>query len=347
MLQKNNLLKLSILIPVFNEIRYLETLTKKLKESFKTENVEYIFIDDGSTDGSKEWLKSYVDKLPKEKNILISFTNNEGKGKALHAGLKICKGDYILFQDSDLELDTDDSYAMYKIIKNDTNINCVFGSRFLSGKLKRNRNFVNKIIGKINSWIFNILFFQSISDLHCGLKIISKKVKNSIVLTIVDFGFEIDIATQIVKNNFDIFEYGISYFARTFAEGKKITWVDGLKSYFYLFKTRFIDNDISTQFSILFSMIYMIYVGSHFGMGSGKILMIVFTAITGLFIGLHKKIGISSIIYLFCYFGSLFSKGNGKIYTFLLSFLIGIYLSKKISTIVKQKTNNKFINFFV
>ena len=141
MLQKNNLLKLSILIPVFNEIRYLETLTKKLKESFKTENVEYIFIDDGSTDGSKEWLKSYVDKLPKENNKLISFTNNEGKGKALHAGLKICKGDYILFQDSDLELDTDDSYAMYKIIKNDTNINCVFGSRFLSGKLKRNRKF--------------------------------------------------------------------------------------------------------------------------------------------------------------------------------------------------------------
>ena len=155
------------------------------------------------------------------------------------------------------------------------------------------------------------------------------------------------MATQIVKNNFDIFEYGISYFARTFAEGKKITWIDGLKSYFYLFKTRFIDNDISTQLSILFSVIYMIYVGSHFGMGSGKILMIVFIAITGLFIGLHRKIGISSIIYLFCYFGSLFSKGNGKIYTFLLSFLIGIYLSKKISTIVKQKTNNKFINFFV
>ena len=347
MLQKNNLLKLSILVPVFNEIRYLETLTKKLKESFKTENVEYIFINDGSTDGSKEWLKRYVDKLPKENNILISFSKNKGKGKALHAGLKICKGDYILFQDSDLELDTNDSYSMYKIIKNDNNIDCVFGSRYLSGKLKRNKNFINELVGKINSLIFNLLFFQSISDLHCGLKIISKKVKNSIDLTIVDFGFEIDVATQIAKNKYDIFEYGISYFARTVAEGKKITWIDGLKSYFYLFKTRFIDNDISTQFSILFSVLYMIYIGSHFGMGSGKILMIFFTAITGLFIGLHRKIGISSIVYLFCYIGSLFSKGNGKIYTVLLGFIIGIYLSKKISKIINQKTNNKFINFFV
>ena len=82
-------------------------------------------------------------------------------------------------------------------------------------------------------------------------------------------------------------------------QGKKITWLDGIKSYFYLFKTRFIDNDISTQLSILLTLVYMSYIGSHFGMGIGKTFFIILTGIIGLFIGLHRKIASSSIIYLF------------------------------------------------
>ena len=95
------------------------------------------------------------------------------------------------------------------------------------------------------------------------------------------------------------------------------------------------------------TLVYMSYIGSHFGMGIGKILFIILTAIIGLFIGLHRKIASSSIIYLFCFIGSLFSKGNGKIYTVLLGFIIGIYLSKKISNLITKTTKNKFINFFV
>ena len=340
-------MKLSILIPVFDEIKYLDLFTRQLKKSFETENVEYIFVDDGSTDGSTEWLKKYIEKESKDINKLIHLNNNQGKGKALHEGLKICKGDYILFQDSDLELNTDDSYEMYKIIKQDPSIKCVFGSRYLSGKLKKNNNFVNEFIGRLNSLIYNVLFYQSIRDVHCGAKIISKEVKDCINLTIKDFGFEIDLATQIAKNNFAIFEYGISYIARSAEQGKKITWLDGIKSYFYLFKTRFIDNDISTQLSILMTLVYMSYIGSHFGMGIGKILFIILTAIIGLFIGLHRKIASSSIIYLFCFIGSLFSKGNGKIYAVLLGFIVGIYISKKISDLITKTTKNKFINFFV
>ena len=340
-------MKLSILVTVYNEIRYIKLLTEKLIDCFKNEDVEYIFINDGSTDGSKEWLENFSKNNSDYQIKFININTNKGKGMALREGLKHSIGDYILFQDSDLELDPQDSYEMYKIIKNDSKIQCLFGTRYLSGKLKRNRNFINEIVGRLNSIIFNFLFHQSVSDVHCGTKIISKQIKDKINLTINDFGFEIDLATQIVKNNFDVFEYGISYFARTVDEGKKITWIDGLKSHYYLFKTRFVDNSISTQFSIFFSVLYMIYIGSFFGLGTGKILMIILTIIIGLFIGLHRKIASSSIIYIMCFIGSLFSKGNGKIYTVLIAFIIGIYLSKKFSEVIQKNTKNKFINFFV
>ena len=336
---------ISIIIPIFNEIHYLETFVTNLKDSFKNEEVEYIFVNDGSTDGSKEWIDHYIKQQDQQKNIFIDIKNNSGKGNAIHQGLNLSKGDYILFQDSDLELDSKDSLEMYKIIKNDNNIQCIFGSRYLSGKLKRNNNFINEFIGRINSLIFNILFFQSISDVHCGTKIITKNLKNKINLKIKDFGFEIDLATQIAKNNIDIFEYGISYFARSVKEGKKITWIDGIKSYYYLFKTRFIDNDLSTSLSIFFSFFYMVFIGSYFGMGIGKTLMIIFSGIIGLFIGIHRKLISSSMIFIFIFLGSLFSKGNGKIYTVILGFVIGLYISKKISKFFSKKYKNRFIKF--
>ena len=96
-------------------------------------------------------------------------------------------------------------------------------------------------------------------------------------ISVNDFGLEIDLASQIIKNNYFIYEVGVSYFSRTVNAGKKITWVDGLKSYYYLFKARFLDNTISTLFSLIISPIYMIYVGSYFGQGLGNTLfMIVF-----------------------------------------------------------------------
>lgn len=340
-------MKLSIIVPVFNEINYIKEFTDKIKNTFINENVEYIFINDGSNDGSEKWLENYIKKQPDENNKFVNLTKNTGKGNALHEGLKICTGDHVLFQDSDLELDTIDSLEMYQIIKKDKTIKCVFGSRYLAGKLKRNKNYFNEFVGKINSLIFNALFFQSISDVHCGAKIISREVVKKINLTIKDFGFEIDLATQIAKNNFDIFEYGISYFARSVEEGKKITWIDGLKTYYYLFKTRFVDNDTSTQFSILFSVAYMMYIGSHFSMGTGILLMLLFTCIIGLFIGLKRKMASSSLIYLFCFIGSLFSKGNGKIYTVVLGFVFGLYISKKVSYLIGKTTTNRFIRFFV
>ncbi len=344
-------MKLSIIIPVYNEINYLDEFTKNLLGSFKSENVEFIFINDGSNDGSSEWLSKYIDENKLNKNninyMLINSSKNYGKGSALQKGLKIATGDYILFQDSDMELDTTDSKEMYELIKKNPDMKVIFGSRFSSGKLRANYNFIHGIVARINSIIFNVLFFQSITDLHCGTKIISKEVLEKIKLTINDFGIEIDIASQIAKNNYRIYEYGISYFSRTKQQGKKITWLDGILSYFYLFKTRFIDNDISIILSIIYTISYMIFVGSYFGMGIGKGMVIIFFIIVGCFLGLYNKLFSSSLVFLSIYFGSLFSKGNGKIYTVLIGFILGIVIAKNLSRKINLITNNRFIKFFV
>ena len=348
MLQRNNVVaQLSIIVPVYNEIKYLPSFTKNLLNSFEEESVEYILVNDGSDDGSKEWLINFSKQTLKNKIILVNLDKNQGKGAALHAGIKVSRGNYVLFQDADLELDPSDSLEMFNIVKKDNSINCLFGSRYLSGKLKKNNNYLNEFIGKFNSFIFNLLFSQSLSVLHCGAKIISRDILDNLNLSIKDFGFEIDIASQIARKNYDIYEYGISYFARSKEEGKKITWIDGLKSYFYLFKTRFLQNDTSTIISLVYSTSYMIYIGSHFGMGMGKDLIIILFILIGLLIGLHRKILNSSIIFFFCYFGSLFSQGNGKIYTVLTGFLIGLYFSKLLSDFNKKQKNNKLISFFL
>ena len=344
-------MELSIIIPVFNEIGFLEKFANKLTHAFNNQNVEIIFVNDGSNDGSAEWLEKYVAKANILQNefsyILINLPKNMGKGFAIRKGIEASSGDYLLFQDADLELDPVDSFEMFELIKKNYEMKVIFGSRFLSGKLRSNKNFINELFVKLNSLIFNILFHQSISDLHCGTKIIYKKSLENIKLTINDFGFEIDFATQVAKNNINIYEYGVSYFSRSQLEGKKITWLDGLLSYYYLFKTRFIDNDISIFLSIIYSAFYMAIIGLYFGSGIGKVMITTICLLIGIHIGLYKKLCTSSLVFIFIYLGSIFSKGNGKTYTVLIGFIFGIYFSRIISKKINEITDNRIIRFFV
>ena len=326
--QENNI-KLSVGIPVYNEAPYLASLFKDLIKYFDTNDTEIIIVDDGSNDGSTEIINDF--KLNKNYNFdykTIRLDINSGKGKALRIAIKNSCGEYVLLQDADLELDMKDSLEMYQMIQSNDEIKCIFGSRYLSGKLKKNNYFFNNLVGKINSLIFNIFFSQSLSDVHCGLKILRGSVVKKLNLTVNDFGIEIDLASQIVRNNFFIYEFGVSYYFRTKAQGKKISWIDGIKSFYYLIKVRFYDNNISTNLSILYSSIYMAYVGSHFGMGLGNLLFIICFFILGTIIGIKFKILTSTVIFISIYIGSFFGTGNGTSLSVLIFFIIGIFLAR-------------------
>ena len=335
---------LSVVIPVFNEANFLSKLFEQIETYFNKENIEIIVVDDGSTDGSS----NILNKLKKKNHYkflfkLIKLDTNSGKGKAIQTGIKNSQGEYILLQDADLELDIKDAKEMFDMIKKNKDIKCIFGSRYLSGKLKKNNYFFNNLVGKINSLIFNIFFSQSLSDVHCGLKILHRSVIEKIKLSVNDFGIEIDLASQIVRNNFFIYEFGVSYFFRSKTQGKKITWVDGLKSFYYLLKVRFFDNSYSTNISILYSTIYMAYVGSYFGMGLGNTLFIIFSAIIGSILGIHFKVLSSTIIFLFIYIGSLFGQGNGTTLSVILFFFAGLFFAKKLK---KYFFKSSFKNYF-
>ena len=335
---------LSIVIPVFNEINFLYKLFDQIKLYFNSENIEIIVVDDGSTDGSSNLLKEIKDKKNYKFTFkLIKLDINSGKGKAIQTGIKNSVGEYLLLQDADLELDTKDAKEMYDMITNNKDIKCIFGSRYLSGKLKKNNYFFNSLIGKMNSLIFNIFFSQSLSDVHCGLKILHRSVIEKIKLSVNDFGIEIDLASQIVRNNFFIYEFGVSYFFRSKAQGKKITWVDGLKSFYYLIKVRFFDNSASTNLSIIYSSIYMAFVGSHFGMGLGNTLFIIIFFILGSILGIHFKILSSTIIFLFIFIGSLFGKGNGTTLAVIIFFLLGLFVARNSK---KYFSKSNFNNYF-
>ena len=342
---QENKFKLSIIIPIFNEENYIKRLFLDLKKYFNEKNIEVIVINDGSNDDSNKILEELRKDSYEFNYDLINLSKNYGKGYAVRQGAKKSKGNFILLQDADLELDLKDSREIYEIISKDVNIDCIFGSRYLSGKIKKHNNFINELFGKFNTFIFNLLFGQSLSDIHCGLKVFKRNVYNKINLSVNDFGLEIDLASQIIKNNYFIYEVGVSYFSRTIKEGKKITWIDGLKSYYYLFKARFLDNTTSTLISIIISPLYMTYVGSYFGMGLGTIFFMIIFFLTGMIIGLHTKILSSLSIFLFIYIGSLLGNGNGTSLSVLLFFSLGIYIIKKIRNIV-NKDYPRLVNLF-
>jgi len=341
---QENSINLSIVIPVFNEINFLNELFKQIKKFFNDKYTEIIVVDDGSTDGSSKLLA----ELKANNNYNFSFKIirldiNSGKGKAIQTGIKNSNGEYVLLQDADLELDCKDAKEMFEMITTNKDIKCIFGSRYISGKLKKNNYFFNNLVGKINSLIFNMFFSQSLSDVHCGLKILHRSVIEKIKLSINDFGIEIDLASQIVRNNFFIYEFGVSYFFRSKAQGKKITWIDGLKSFYYLIKVRFFDNSVSTNLSIIYSSIYMAFVGSHFGMGLGNTLLIIIFFILGSILGIHFKILSSTIIFLFIFLGSLFGKGNGTTLAVIVFFVLGLFIARKSKRFF---LNSMFSNYF-
>lgn len=220
-------MKLSVIIPVYNEKDTILAVIEKII-SLPIEK-EVIIVDDGSTDGTREILKeSRSDNLK-----IILKEKNEGKGSAIREGLKYATGDYIIFQDADMELEPADIILMLKTV-NDRN-KVIYGSRFLK---KQSVPLINLLANRLLTQLTNILFGCKITDMETCYKLCPRELLLSLDLKANRFEIEPEITCKILKRGYKIKEIPIKYHPRK--EGKKINWKDGVKAIFYLFKYRFI-----------------------------------------------------------------------------------------------------------
>ena len=225
--------KLSIIIPVFNERRTIKKILKKI-ESVQLDNIEkeIIIIDDYSTDGTIEILNKLNSKYK------IFFQNkNYGKGAAVRRGFKESKGDIVLIQDADLEYSPEDYKKLIApIIQSDAQV--VYGSRFSGGQARRVLFFWHFLGNKFLTGFSNMLTNLNLTDMEVCYKVFSREVINKISSKLISnrFGIEPEITALIAKNKFCIYEVGIAYNGRTYKEGKKINWKDGVVAIWYIIK---------------------------------------------------------------------------------------------------------------
>ncbi len=231
-------MKLSIVIPVYNEKDYIEKvieMVENVKLNYPVEK-EIVIVDDGSNDGTREILN----RLKEEKKYLkiVFQEKNMGKGAALRKGFETCSGDIIVIQDADLEYDPNDWNEMLRLILEDK-ADIVYGSRFY-GKPHRCLYFHHFLGNKLISFLINFLCDITLSDIEVCYKMFKREVLNSINLKQNDFGFEVEFTVKVAKQKrWRIYETAINYYGRTYKEGKKIKWKDGFKALWYILKYRF------------------------------------------------------------------------------------------------------------
>jgi glycosyltransferase involved in cell wall biosynthesis len=226
------LLKLSIVIPIYNERETLETLIAKVNAV--DYDKEILLIDDFSSDGTREVLKKYENK---ENFQVLYHDHNQGKGAALRTGFSNVNGDIIIIQDADLEYNPADYGTLIEPIL-DGRADVVYGSRFLGGP-HRVLFFWHSIGNMVLTTFSNMLTNINLTDMETGYKVFTKKVNDTLTFKCDRFGFEPEFTAKVAKNNFRIYEVPISYNGRDYSEGKKITWKDGVAAIWYIIKFKF------------------------------------------------------------------------------------------------------------
>ncbi len=223
-------MKLSVIMPCFNEKSTINEILFAVKNS-GVEDLEIIIVDDCSTDGTKGFLENINDK-----NIKIVFHDkNQGKGAALRRGFKEAGGDICIVQDADLEYDPKEYKLMIEPILNNK-ADVVFGSRFQGGRPHRVVYFWHRLGNGFLTLLSNIFTDLNLSDMETCYKAFKTEIIKSIKIEENRFGFEPEITAKISKMNLRIYEIGISYYGRTYAEGKKIGWKDGIRAIYCIVK---------------------------------------------------------------------------------------------------------------
>ena len=212
---------LSVLIPCFNEKNTIEKIVDKINK-LENLNLEIIIIDDKSIDGTREILDN---KLQNQVSQIIFNEENHGKGYCIKRGIEAATGDVILIQDADLEYDPKEYYKLIKPI-NEGNADVVFGSRFIGGDERRILFFWHTIANKLLTLLSNMFTNLNLTDMETCYKVFKKDLMKGIDLKENGFGFDPEITAKIAKQKPKIYEVGISYFGRTYEEGKKMNLKD-------------------------------------------------------------------------------------------------------------------------
>jgi len=224
-------MKLSIIIPCYNEKSALPDLISLVKEA-PVEEKEIILVDDCSNDGSTQLIKT---KIEKEVNKVIYHSKNMGKGAAIKSGLEYVSGDLVILQDADLEYDPREyPKLMAPIIEGKADV--VFGSRFLGGGPHRVHLFWHYVGNKFLTILSNMFTNLNLTDMETCYKLFRTEIIKGIDLEQKGFGVEPEITAKIAKKDCRIYEVGISYYGRSYGEGKKINWRDGFKAIYYIIK---------------------------------------------------------------------------------------------------------------
>src|SRR5207237_2894736 len=218
-------MKVSVVIPVFNERGTIEQIVNAVRGA-PLENIEIIVVDDASTDGTQEVLKEKISAMADQ---IIYQPRNSGKGAALRAGFAVATGDVILVQDADLEYNPSDYPTLLEPIFSGE-ADAVFGSRFMSGRPHRVLYFWHMVGNRLVTLLSNMLTNLNLTDVETGYKAFRASVIKKLDLREDRFGFEVEIAAKLAKASCRIYEVGVSYSGRTYEEGKKVNWKDGVRA---------------------------------------------------------------------------------------------------------------------
>ena len=229
---------LTIVIPIYNEARTVLQVLDLLRELQLVNDIskEIILVDDCSTDDSAAVVRAYAGAYPALRLRLLEHATNQGKGAALRTGIREATGDYVIVQDADLEYDPEEYNLLIKpVLKGFADV--VFGSRFMGGQPHRILFFWHSIGNAVLTFLSNMTTDLNLTDMETGYKLFRRDILQGLDLRENRFGFEPEVTAKVARvPGVRIYEVGISYYGRTYAEGKKIGWRDGFRALYCIAK---------------------------------------------------------------------------------------------------------------